>query len=91
MCLDALSGLVFRTDVSDTIIAELLSNYLLGMPCRCHYTGRLQSNNAVFDSSYERRRPLSFKVILLVHLQGLVLSRSLAAVDMSVKVLNPSF
>lgn len=31
-------------------------------PCRCHYTGRLASNNAVFDSSYERGKPLSFKV-----------------------------
>ena len=29
---------------------------------RCHYTGRLASNNAVFDSSYERGRPLSFKI-----------------------------
>jgi hypothetical protein len=29
---------------------------------RCHYTGRLASNNRVFDSSYERGRPLTFKV-----------------------------
>lgn len=29
---------------------------------RCHYTGRLASNGRVFDSSYERRRPLSFKI-----------------------------
>ena len=29
---------------------------------RCHYKGRLASNNAIFDSSYERGRPLSFKV-----------------------------
>lgn len=29
---------------------------------RCHYKGRLASNNAVFDSSYERGRPLSFKI-----------------------------
>lgn len=28
---------------------------------RAHYTGRLQSTGAVFDSSYERRRPLEFK------------------------------
>ena len=30
--------------------------------CRCHYTGKLASNNRVFDSSYERGRPLTFKV-----------------------------
>ena len=30
---------------------------------RCHYRGRLASNNAVFDSSYDRGRPLSFKVL----------------------------
>lgn len=29
--------------------------------CRCHYTGKLASNGAVFDSSYGRR-PLQFKV-----------------------------
>ena len=29
---------------------------------RCHYRGRLASNNAIFDSSYERGRPLSFKI-----------------------------
>jgi hypothetical protein len=29
---------------------------------RCHYTGRLASN-VVFDSSYERGRPLTFKVV----------------------------
>ena len=29
---------------------------------RCHYTGRLVSNGVVFDSSYERGRPLSFKI-----------------------------
>ncbi|KAK9808204.1 hypothetical protein WJX73_008359 [Symbiochloris irregularis] len=33
-----------------------------GQMIRCHYEGRLVSNNAVFDSSYERRRPLNFKV-----------------------------
>jgi FKBP-type peptidyl-prolyl cis-trans isomerase len=33
-----------------------------GSIIRCHYTGRLASNNRVFDSSYERGRPLSFKV-----------------------------
>lgn len=33
-----------------------------GAVIRCHYTGRLASNNAVFDSSYERGRPLSFKI-----------------------------
>lgn len=32
------------------------------MCARCHYTGRLASNGRVFDSSYERRRPLTFKV-----------------------------
>lgn len=29
---------------------------------RCHYTGKLASNGAVFDSSYTRGRPLSFKI-----------------------------
>ncbi|CAL8471891.1 g11433 [Coccomyxa elongata] len=33
-----------------------------GSLIRCHYKGRLASNNAVFDSSYERGRPLTFKV-----------------------------
>lgn len=33
-----------------------------GANIRCHYRGRLASNNAVFDSSYERGRPLSFKI-----------------------------
>ena len=32
------------------------------MPGRCHYKGKLASNNATFDSSYERGRPLSFKI-----------------------------
>ena len=32
------------------------------VPGRCHYKGRLASNNAMFDSSYERGRPLSFKI-----------------------------
>lgn len=31
-----------------------------GATVRAHYTGRLASNGAVFDSSYERRKPLSF-------------------------------
>lgn len=29
---------------------------------RCHYRGRLASNEALFDSSYERGRPLTFTV-----------------------------
>ena len=33
-----------------------------GARIRAHYTGRLQSNGAVFDSSYERRKPLVFQV-----------------------------
>ncbi|KAK9865514.1 hypothetical protein WJX84_001776 [Apatococcus fuscideae] len=33
-----------------------------GQSVKAHYTGRLASNGAVFDSSYERRRPLNFKV-----------------------------
>ena len=37
---------------------------------RCHYTGRLTSNGRVFDSSYERRRPLSFKVGAREVIQG---------------------
>lgn len=32
-----------------------------GALIRCNYTGRLASNNRVFDSS-EGRRPLTFKV-----------------------------
>eukprot|EP00775_Hariotina_reticulata_P006694 gene6694-6917_t len=33
-----------------------------GALIRCHYTGRLVSNGRVFDSSYERGRPLTFKI-----------------------------
>lgn len=33
-----------------------------GSLIRCHYTGRLASNGRVFDSSYERGRPLTFKI-----------------------------
>ncbi|CAK0783232.1 hypothetical protein CVIRNUC_006431 [Coccomyxa viridis] len=33
-----------------------------GALIRCHYKGRLASNNAIFDSSYDRGRPLSFKI-----------------------------
>lgn len=33
-----------------------------GSLIRCHYTGRLASNGKVFDSSYTRGRPLTFKV-----------------------------
>jgi len=33
-----------------------------GALIRCHYTGRLASNGRVFDSSYERGRPLTFKI-----------------------------
>ncbi|DBB17202.1 hypothetical protein WJX82_007696 [Trebouxia sp. C0006] len=32
-----------------------------GANIRCHYTGKLTSG-AVFDSSYERRKPLTFKI-----------------------------
>lgn len=35
---------------------------LQGSLIRCHYTGRLASNGRVFDSSYERGRPLTFKI-----------------------------
>ena len=37
---------------------------------RCHYTGRLSSNGQVFDSSYERRRPLSFTIGVRQVIQG---------------------
>jgi FKBP-type peptidyl-prolyl cis-trans isomerase len=30
--------------------------------CRAHYVGSLQSNGKQFDSSYDRRRPLTFRV-----------------------------
>eukprot|EP00892_Ulva_mutabilis_P006841 jgi/Ulvmu1/4529/UM002_0255.1 len=33
-----------------------------GTIIRAHYAGRLQSNGVQFDSSYDRGRPLSFKV-----------------------------
>ncbi|KAL4422899.1 hypothetical protein ABPG75_009096 [Micractinium tetrahymenae] len=33
-----------------------------GAMIRAHYTGRLASNGAVFDSSYPRGRPLQFKI-----------------------------
>lgn len=41
-----------------------------GALIRCHYTGRLASNNVVFDSSYERGRPLTFKVGVREVIQG---------------------
>jgi FKBP-type peptidyl-prolyl cis-trans isomerase len=37
---------------------------------RCHYTGRLASNGRVFDSSYERGRPLTFKIGVREVIQG---------------------
>ena len=37
---------------------------------RCHYTGRLSSNGQVFDSSYERRRPLTFTIGVRQVIQG---------------------
>jgi peptidylprolyl isomerase len=30
--------------------------------CRAHYAGRLESSGKQFDSSYDRGRPLTFKV-----------------------------
>ncbi|PRW32874.1 FKBP-type peptidyl-prolyl cis-trans isomerase [Chlorella sorokiniana] len=33
-----------------------------GARIRAHYTGRLQSNGVVFDSSYQRGRPLIFQI-----------------------------
>ena len=39
---------------------------------RCHYTGKLTSG-AVFDSSYERRKPLTFKVSPALCTQALLL------------------
>jgi FKBP-type peptidyl-prolyl cis-trans isomerase len=30
--------------------------------CRAHYAGKLESNGQQFDSSYDRGRPLTFKV-----------------------------
>ncbi|CAG9460210.1 unnamed protein product [Pedinophyceae sp. YPF-701] len=41
-----------------------------GALVRCHYTGRLASNNRVFDSSYERGRPLPFTVGVRQVIQG---------------------
>eukprot|EP00879_Flechtneria_rotunda_P009280 GHRR01009715.1.p1 GENE.GHRR01009715.1~~GHRR01009715.1.p1 ORF type:complete len:196 (+),score=68.69 GHRR01009715.1:749-1336(+) len=41
-----------------------------GSLIRCHYTGRLASNNRVFDSSYERGRPLTFKIGVHEVIQG---------------------
>jgi len=37
---------------------------------RCHYRGRLASNQAVFDASYDRGRPLSFTVGVGQVIQG---------------------
>mmetsp|Transcript_11148 Transcript_11148/g.26466 ORF Transcript_11148/g.26466 Transcript_11148/m.26466 type:complete len:206 (-) Transcript_11148:47-664(-) len=45
----------------DSIIGEGNSP-VKGALIRCHYTGRLAANNAVFDSSYNRGIPLTFKV-----------------------------
>ena len=50
-CMSQVRGLVLTTR---------FPTYVL---CRCHYTGKLTSG-AVFDSSYERRKPLTFKVML---------------------------
>lgn len=36
--------------------------WCLGAMIRAHYTGRLASNGAVFDSSYPRGKPLQFKI-----------------------------
>ncbi len=47
-----------------TLYSHVVTNLHL---CRCHYKGRLASNNAVFDSSYERGRPLTFKVRLALY------------------------
>lgn len=33
-----------------------------GALIRCHYSGQLASNGKVFDSSYQRGRPLTFKI-----------------------------
>jgi peptidylprolyl isomerase len=43
-----------------------------GSLIRCHYSGRLVSNGRVFDSSYERGRPLTFKVGVREVIQGAV-------------------
>lgn len=41
------------------------------MSChRAHYTGRLASTGAKFDSSYDRGRPLSFKIGVREVIQG---------------------
>ncbi|GIL86271.1 hypothetical protein Vretimale_13732 [Volvox reticuliferus] len=37
------------------------SSPVKGATIKCHYTGRL-TNGAVFDSSYNRRQPLSFQI-----------------------------
>ncbi|GMH35124.1 hypothetical protein BSKO_02992 [Bryopsis sp. KO-2023] len=41
-----------------------------GSMIRAHYTGRLESNGKVFDSSYERGRPLQFKIGVRQVIQG---------------------
>lgn len=41
-----------------------------GSLIRAHYTGRLASNGRVFDSSYDRGRPLTFKVGVREVIQG---------------------
>ena len=56
-CMVASNGLKFcETSVGDG--PEPVPGSLI----RCHYTGRLVSNRVVFDSSYERGRPLTFKI-----------------------------
>ncbi|GBF90284.1 FKBP-type peptidyl-prolyl cis-trans isomerase [Raphidocelis subcapitata] len=51
------SGLQF----CDLVVGEGKSP-VAGALVRAHYTGRLASNGKVFDSSYTRGRPLTFKV-----------------------------
>jgi hypothetical protein len=58
--------LLMQSDITDILVRTILPPYQSccgALLCRCHYTGRLASNNVVFDSSYERGRPLTFKVI----------------------------
>lgn len=71
---EATKGTVIRQAGTASVPVQLLPNPHQ-MACdkahgRCHYTGRLSSNGQVFDSSYERRRPLSFTIGVRQVIQG---------------------
>jgi hypothetical protein len=56
-------------DLSASIIVAL-------SPVRVNYTAKLASTGAVFDSTYQRRQPLIFKVSIYLNLVSVSLGGS---------------